>query len=947
MKSARMFGSLLAGVSLAAVGVASAQEAPQEAARPAADDVIVVSGSRIQSDGFETPTPVTVLTSEDLEARAASNIADALNTLPQFQNSISNTQSSTFSAAGNPQGNYLNLRGLGVNRSLILLDGVRVPPTNASGGVDLNMLPQALVERVDVITGGASAAYGSDAVVGVVNFILNTDFTGLKISAQRGTSSEGDAGSLKATLAAGAPFADGAGHVLFSAEHYEIDGLKQADRPGGSDRILTVGAGNTANPYRVITDARYPTMAFGGFIGSGPLINRYFRADGSLATFSPGVGTGAGSAIVQGGDGAYHPDTQSLTSDLRTDQAFARVSYDISDTLRAHVQATFGESRNEFDVGATSFTPAQLRIFADNAFLPAAVRTALGTTPSFTFGTLRRDIPLNPVSLLNTTHILKAGIEGELSAGWRWDANIVYGDSKQRQTSYEPNLINFYAAVDAVKNSSGVPICQASIADPVRFGNCVPINLFGEGNITKEALDYIRRPSQFEVNNNMQIVAANIYGDLFSMSAGPVAVAAGVEMRRQTMVQTSNSDPAIARNFGTIRGVPTGALWSLRQNAGIANGEVEVSEAYAEAAIPLARDLPWAQDLDLNLAVRMTDYSTSGSVTTWKAGASYRPFDDLLIRSTVSRDIAAPGLSQLFAGLQASPSSPATPDPHTNSTGTYLIQTRGNPDLRPEVGSMVVSGLVYTPQWAPGFSAAIDVTSLLIEDAIFTQQHGQIITDCEASNGLGPTCPLIIRPFAFENRTAANFPTIVNVAPLNLSKQYQQGTDIELAYRGQVSQIFAGAPGDFSVRALATYTPTNKRRLSQFNPSQESAGGTFGGDLVTDGFPIWRGSLDFAYTNGPLAVSVTQRFTGKYRRDFFQVFADNKTAPNVAYTDLSMRYKWGPDERYEGIFSVENLFNEEPPLIPSAQNPGLQYPTNKRHYDVMGTYVTLGFRYRR
>jgi hypothetical protein len=316
------------------------------------------------------------------------------------------------------------------------------------------------------------------------------------------------------------------------------------------------------------------------------------------------------------------------------------------------------------------------------------------------------------------------------------------------------------------------------------------------------------------------------------------------------------------------------------------------------------------------------------------------------LRTTVSRDIAAPGLSQLFAGLQASTSSPATPDPHTNSTGTYLIQTKGNPNLRPEVGSMVVSGLVYTPQWAPGFSASIDVTSLLIEGAFLTQGHGQMITDCESSNGLGPSCPLIIRPFPFENRTAANFPTIVNVVPLNLSKQFQFGTDIELAYRGSVDQLFAGATGNFEVRALATYTPTNKRRLSDFNPSQESAGGTFGGDLVTDGFPIWRGSIDLRYDNGPLSMALTQRFTGSYRRDFFQVFADYQTAPNVAYTDLSLRYKWGEEEAYEGLLSVENLFDEKPPLIPSAQNPGLQYPTNKRHYDVTGTYVTVGLKYR-
>jgi outer membrane receptor protein involved in Fe transport len=959
MFSRAVIRALLAGVSFTTISVGvEAQVAPQSdqpldlpsdqtSEQPRALDRVIVTGSRVQRDGFEAPTPVTVLTTEDLEARSPSNVADGLNTLPQFQNSVSNLKASTFSAVGNPQGNYLNLRGLGTNRSLILLDGVRVAPTNATGSVDINTLPQALIERVDVITGGASAAYGSDAIVGVVNFVLDTDFTGLKGTLQGSTSYKGDNNAYKAVIAAGAPFAGGAGHLLFSAEHFELDGLQQRDRDGGSDQILTVGTSGAANPFRLATNARYPNMTFGGLISSGPLANRMFLPDGTLAPFTQGATTGAGSGIVIGGDGAYHPDTQTLLSGLETDQLFARASYDFSDTLRGHVQAGFNQSRNKFDVAAISFTPAQLRIYADNGFLDPAVAAGLGATPSFTFGTLRRDLPLNAVDLLNTNQTIKIGLDGDLNDNWSWDASYVYSDTKQRQNAFESRLPNFYAAVDAIDDGSGNIVCRAAVANPTLYGDCVPINLFGEGNVTPEALAYVRGTSNFEVNNNMQILAANIRGDLFSTWAGPVSVAFGGEVRSQTLNQTSNADPAIPRDFTGVQGAPATALWFIRQNVGIAQGKVDVQEVYAEAVIPLARDLPWAKELDLNAAVRVTDYSTSGTVETWKIGASYRPVDDLRFRATASRDIAAPGLSQLFSGLQSSPSSASTPDPHTNSVGTYLIQTQGNDNLKPEVGSMLVAGFVYTPSQMRGFSASVDVTSLLIEDAIFQQGHGEQITDCEASSGLAPVCDLIIRPLPYTDRSAANFPTIVNQVPQNLSKQYYAGADFELAYRAPVSDFGIGLNGEVAFRAIASYLETNKRKVSPFNPTLDSAGGTFGGDLVTDGFPTWTGSVSATYTDGPLSVSVLERFTGEYERDYFQVFdPELQTAPNVAYTDLNVRYKWGEEQKLESYLAISNLFNEKPPLIPSGQNPGLQYPTNKRTYDVIGTYVTLGLKFR-
>lgn len=939
---------------LAPAGAAYAQqsssgnqpESDASAEQDEGDAAIIVTGSRVATPGLTAPTPVTSVTSEDLSRRAPSNISDALNTLPQFQNSLSNSQSRTFSAASTQtvQGNFLNLRGLGVNRSLILFDGTRLPPTDASGGVDTNTIPQMLIDRVDVVTGGASAAYGSDAVVGAVNFILNKKFTGVRAIAQGGISSRGDDQSYRLGLAVGTSFAQGRGHVMASAERYEIDGLRMYDRANGDRQYLAAGTGSAALPYRTITDSRFATLAFGGLITSGPLAGQQFLPDGSLAPFRRGTPS-ATTNIDIGGDGAYHGNN-TLNSPLETNQFFARASFELSPAISIYAQGSFANSTTEFDAANISLPGSITTIFADNAFLSPAVRAALGATPSFALGTLRRDIPANHNRVKSESVYLKAGAEGSLGGSWEWDANYSHGTSTARQSSRELRYRNFYAGLDAVRDPNGQIVCRVTLTNPGLYPGCVPINLFGEGNVSQAAIDWLRDDSRNTTRDTLDSVSANIRGNLFSTWAGPVAIAVGAEWRRQTLEQTSNANPAIPEDFTGIRGVPANSLRFTRLNAGVSSGSVKVKEAYAEAVVPLIRD-SFVDAFDLNGAVRITDYSTSGQVVTWKAGASLEPVSGIRLRGTISRDIAAPTLFQLFAGARVSPSSIVQPDPHTGTSGQYQIITSGNPNLLPEEGKTYTVGAVFQPRFAPGLSLSVDYYHVRINGAIDTPAHAAIVRECEAGNGMTQACSLINRPLPFSDRTAANFPISVTAAPLNIASLVKEGVDIDLSYRTALSRINADWRGNFAVRAIASYSPKFDRTADSLTPTESYAGGV-NGTPTSSGFayPKLTGSIEAVYSDERLTISVTERFTGSYRLDNLYFTNENPKVHNIGYTDLSIAYRLGAKRNIEAFLNVQNLFDVAPPLIPDSGNAGLAFPTNKAIFDVVGTYFTSGVRVR-
>ena len=930
---------LLMGVSLAAVaGVAHAQQ-PADAGQV---EEVVVTGSRVITNGFNAPTPVTTVSQQALIEAAPSNIPDALNQLPQFSGSRSPQTSATWNAASPQQGNFLNLRGLGSTRSIVLLDGVRVPPTSFDGAVDTNTIPQSLVSRVDVVTGGASAAYGSDAVVGAINFILDKTFTGVKGSAQGGISSRGDNENYRFSLAAGTPVFGGRGHIVASLDHYWSRGLpsiansRSYGDPGGL--WFWAGDGTAANPRYIVPNIHFGIATDGGKITApGTQLNGLvFDKDGSARPMVRGEAINTTYEI--GGEGSIW-EGATLNSFLRTTQAFGRFQYDITDNVTFHAQAALSEARNRAHMSSPFHNPG-ITLFADNAFLRPDVRARLGSRTFFTMIRMSTDIPRRELWELTDTGNFNVGFDGRFGDSWRWDATYVYGTSRFYSTvGQELNNQRFFAALDAVVNpANGQIVCRTTLTNPGLYPGCTPLNLFGEGNYSQAALDYIHGESKYRVDNKMHILSANLAGDLMNLWAGPLSVAVGGEWRKQSMSQRGNGGGDVPIDVTGIPGAPANMTAWNQRNVGSAVGSQKVKEAYGEVNLPIARDLPMVQSFDLNGAARITDYATSGTVKTWKVGMSYTPFTDLRIRGTLSRDIAAPSLNQLFAGAQVSIQS--TNDIHTNppTVARHVQRIESNPALTPEIGRMAVLGAVYSPSWLEGFTVSVDAYQLLIENAI--QNSGNPNQDCEDSGGIAEVCQNITRPFPFSNRTPDNIFTQIIQKPINVAKSYQAGMDVEIGYRFPADKLVPGMNGNFDFRLLATHLSSVESKSSpRVEFSTQNVG--YGNNIK------WRGQIQTAYRNGPLNIRVNNRFTGSSKRSRTQFYLPEwKRAPNRVYTDLNISYAFLADQRLEAFVNIQNLFDTKYPIQGVTVNPGLVVNVDKGMYDIIGTFITAGMRFR-
>ncbi|QJU58363.1 TonB-dependent receptor [Sphingomonas sp. AP4-R1] len=924
-----------------AVGSSTATPAESEAPTPAAAEDIVVTGSRIVRSGYNAPTPVTVVSTDQLTKTAPSNVPDALNQLPQFQGSISAAAQADTGASRVRSGNYLDIRALGPQRVLILEDGKRLPPTSSNGATDANLIPQMLVDRVEVVTGGASAAYGSDAVSGVVNFIMNKKFTGLKLNVQGGLSTYGDNGSYKAGAAGGISLMDDRLHVIGSAEFYHANGV--TDRSSrftssgqNTESAFTIaGLGTAAAPYYYIGGIHNNAQAYGGYIVDGPLAGLQFLPNGQTAPFTKGTTLAGRPGYGVGGDGIVNPSvSRTGVPTLETVQLFGRAQYELADDLTAFAEVSYNTGANADKNGTPGTIGQGAMVFRDNAYLTDGVRAALGSTQSFVVGRPFAEWSLNDQSQKSRNTVINAGLEGKI-AGFHWNAYYTHGKSSFRTKSLGIDNQRFYAAVDAVRNGAGQIVCRVTVTNPTLYPGCVPLNIIGVGSSSVEAQNWVRRYSTWNADNKMDLGALSISGEPFSLWAGPVGVAFGVEYRRQTLNQTSNSNPATAVDFTGLRGVTsTNQFQSV--NVGFAKGSYNVKEVFGEVDVPLAKDSAIGS-LDLNGAVRLTDYSTSGSVTTWKVGTTYQPIPDIRLRATLSRDIRAPSLFELFAGRQQT-TSPLT-DLHTGLSQTVNVISSGNRDLQPEVATTYTIGAVLSPSFLRGFNFSVDYYNIKIKDAIsqpFT--YIQLADFCEQSNGTSPLCAQVIRPFGFDNRTAANFPTEIRLQNLNLARTQTSGLDLEGSYRGEV------AGGAFMARLLATRLISYRQQNSTVLPERQYAGNA---DFIQGFYPLpmpkWRGTMNVSYALHGVSVGVQERYVGAFHiSDIFQ-YVNNKVK-STYYTDLNLSVDIGGTQPkgMQVYVTVNNVFNQKGRLFLISPVPGLNIPTARSIYDIIGTYLTAG-----
>lgn len=926
---------------------APAAEAPADKAQVSE---IVVTGSRITQNGYQATTPVTVAPVTELLQASPTSLADGLNKLPELIGSLGpNKQSNVF---GTPtHGNVLNLRGIGPNRTLILLDGVRAPPTTYLNTVDVDLMPTLLVQRVDIVTAGASSVYGSDAVSGVVNYVLDSRFTGFKAVAQAGMADRGDAQNGRLGIAGGTRLLGGKGHFIGSFDFSDNEGYLDKNRPVVRDAGIGAGstgvgpAGSASNPIVQYADARANFGSYGGFAGSGPFAGTNFSSPGVYGPLNKGTPTGSPTFFLPPSDYIYQGQFLSASAATRNATAFGRFTYDLTDDTSVYVQGLVAKSDIHYQgYPNLFFTNTQIPVFSGNPYIPAALQAQLTSAGAPSFNVTKLFLEAGPIKTHEWVwnYDFTMGLKGSLGR-FKWSADYAHGDSEYYfAQDNDFNLARLAAATDAVVNpANGQTVCRPTLnSDPAiaaLWQGCSPMNVLGYGAASQASLSYVEGVSRYHAVNQTNDLVGNISGDLFKLPAGPVAGSIGAEYRTASLRLTSNSDPSTAVNIAGLRGIAANTVAYYLTDQAQAHGSQDVKEVFAELAVPLLADMPLVKRADLNAAARWTDYSTSGSVYTWKVGGTWTPVEGLKLRATQSRDIRAPTLYDLYAGAQYAQGSVL--DPHTGISTGFTQITSGNPKLVPEVGNTTTVGVVVQPRFLPGFSASVDYYHLNMTNAITTLTSLAVLQACEASGGAGQACANIVRPLPYSNAGPANFPTQITVSGVNASLIDTSGVDLDVTYRHRLGE------GQLTGRVYATYLGRFATKLAQGQSTIDYAGyNAAGSGGVSGGLPRWKGNVSLTYEQGPFSAFVQENFISSLKFGPTLVYVNPKIASFLT-TDATLTYRFKAlgGKNVELFGTITNLFDAHAPPAYSTGLPTLG-GTIVSLYDTTGRAFVLGAR---
>jgi iron complex outermembrane recepter protein len=937
--------------------VAGSNTATRKPVSEAEREEVIVTGSRIATvTGMTTPTPVTVLSSKQLQQMKPGPLIEALDQMPQFLNNSTPQNSYNFSTTSGQS--FLNMRGLGINRTLVLLDGRRVTPSSRLGATDISLLPQSLLQRIDIVTGGASAAYGSDAVAGVVNFILNTRFDGLQLEANAGITGRSDNSNGSGSITFGTPIGEHL-HVIGAAEYYQASRVESF-----ANRDWFQGWGLVTNPQwlathtgpRLLTlpDVTSTRYTFGGLIDApGSALDRLmFLPNGAATPFVPGkpaiIGTGCYCQSGGIGDNYWADRTGdgSLYPELSRVSSFLYVNYDFNDNLTAYVQGLYGHSvTNYVEVGAVQFAQWEATIYPDNAFLPASIRQEMLREGLPSFGLSRMasqaDIGTSRNQTSNNLLSYTAGLKGTFG-GWRLGAYLQQG--RNQSDSFLIDYIRtdrLSLAMDAVVNpANGAVVCRSSLYNPTN--GCVPIDLFGVGNASAEAKKYVLGNKYGYATVHQRFAEISADRDVYKgWGAGAVSMAFGASYRRDSLEQYARpadytmlvpqNDPALG-----IQGIPPGLVgnpfvYQFSSYPSIA-GEYSVSEYFGEALVPLLSGRPLLEHLTLSLAERLANYSGSGHVWAWKGGLDWQLVDDVRLRATLSRDTRAANLAERF---DSQGDGVVVRDPFNNDNNVTLSQfSTGNPRVNPEKADTLTAGAVFEPRFVPGLSLSVDWYRIDTKDAIDQLGSQIIVNNCYA--GSQQFCSLITRdPITHQL-------VFIQNEYLNVARAKVSGTDVELDYQHEI-RLLGGGPERFALRLLGSYLAENSV-TNQALGTRDYAG------QVGDGFNLPRFQLfsDLVYTNGPYQAMLQERLIGRGVVDVTYtegVDIDRNAVPSITYTDLDLKYTrpagsgWPSIELYGHI---TNLFDRAPPIVANFTDFTGATPTNKTVYDVLGRRFSAG-----
>ena len=899
------------------------------------DIVVVGTGSRLSRPTLSSPVPLTSVSVGELTDTADISLGDALNDLPSLRSTYSQGNSTRF--IGTAGLNLLDLRGLGISRTLVLVNGKR--HITASPGdylVDVNTIPVDLLERVDVVTGGNSAVYGSDAVAGVVNFVMKRNFEGFTVRGQGAITSHGDRGTYFLSATWGKNFADGRGNIAVSGEYARTNPLYFRDRDDISgafsgrcqiNQIEPTGAEEVRGTDGIFDRAfvcgvRNGSISDGGTIqglGNGVFVR--FNDAGTLYTDTPTRFFGTFSGNNVGGNGSTLRNTGIMAPGLDRYSVNLLSHYDFSDALRVSVEAKYvrvtanQEGQPTFMASAT-FNPTW---YCDNGFLGAANLTTLqglgrcsaGATNTQAFPLSRFNVDLGGRGEQHKreTYRIVTTFDGTFNDDWKYELSFNYGEL--RTDMFATNVLRVkndagtapdglglavdsvlapvgYTGTNFALNSAGQKvICRVNFTTITR-PDCVPINLFGQNQYSPAAKAFVNGTAQRTEKATQFVAAFNIAGDfsqLFELPGGPIGFVLGTEYREETAF--SDYDTA-SKN---------GAFF-FNRFATFAPPKFTVKEAYGEIDLPLLKDLPFAKELSVRGAGRVSDYNTNtGTVWAWNVDAIWAPIEDVRFRAAYATSVRAPTQSDLYfpqtqsfafladpcdsnnitggpnraancaaAGVpttyNAAMTTPCSTTAFTGTPGvtpwrncTALTSSTGfvqggNPTLVAEKGKSLTIGMVVEPRMIPGLSVTIDYYKIEVTSLIAALGAQTIVNLCydDAGGITNPFCSTVNRDPA----TGLFVQPAVISGGVNFAKQKTEGFDVDISYRKTFDNGHK-----VTIRGIATRVTLLDNYVDPTRPDLPNR------QLGELGDPTWAANFSVNYDFGPVDITYSAKYTGK------------------------------------------------------------------------------------
>jgi iron complex outermembrane receptor protein len=903
---------------------------------------IEVTGSKIKRIGELSPTPVTVITGADMMKMGITNVADILNKLPSSTVGISpETSNNSIFANGL---NQTNLRGLGSDRTLVLVNGRRfVAGSNGSSAVDLNTIPTAMVSRIEVITGGASAVYGSDAIAGVINIITRTDVEGVEFDASYTQPEQSGGEESQFSLTAGGNYLDDKLSTVFNFTYAEQKELRNTDRDFLDNPVTSIYNPDTSDgaPARIPYTGRKPLSwineAGTFFANDGGQYT--FDKDGNMKVFDYGEGLieGPGNNGNYCGPSCegYDPVDYGLVRTPLDRMVFTlNTDYEINDEHKIFTEVTYVDYQSNGESSPVFHTNNP--IAADNAFLPDDTRQLMTDTEmaGFNFYRMDREFGNRTYNQDRETMRFLIGVEGVISDDWDYSFHAQRG--QLNETTVWGGEIwgdRYDQAKDAVFAEDGSIVCRDVDA---QAAGCVPLNLFGENQASQEAIDWVSTSAGQTAKTTQTTAGLVVSGALFELPAGYVSAAFSADYRKEE----SETNPDQELVDGTIFG----------NNANPMKGEYDVTEFAAEFSIPLLSNMFFAHDLGIDLAYRLMDYSTAGTDDAWKVGLNWAPIEDLRIRAAKSKSVRAPNIGELFSpagqtfesftdvcdkiNVELGPNDNRKANCQAsglaegwNPTDSWYLSNHagsnaGNEDLKAETSNDYTIGAVYSPSYLEGFSLTVDYWSFEITDAIEYIDVDVAVRYCYDSESLDNVyCSRFTR-----DSSTGDIVDFVQ-SPVNSATFDVKGVDIESQY-----QIPTDSFGDFTVHVIATYLEKWETNPTGFAEDLQVDVGEY-----TD--PRWKAMFSLGWNLDALNLEAR----ANYRHA--SVASNDWKPENNNYNDIPSSTVWDFTGSYVFTdslslrFGVKNAFDLAPPRNPYVYD-------GDGYYDTTGRAFFLGANYK-